>query len=67
MSFLAPRGRYYDPQRLQEVDAMTKHQVGTREQWLTARRELLEREKDLTRRSDELARERQRLPWVARR
>jgi predicted dithiol-disulfide oxidoreductase (DUF899 family) len=32
---------------------MTKHQVGTREQWLIARRELLEREKELTRRSDE--------------
>jgi predicted dithiol-disulfide oxidoreductase (DUF899 family) len=44
---------------------MTEHQVGTREQWLTARRALLEREKELTRRSDELARERRRLPWVA--
>jgi predicted dithiol-disulfide oxidoreductase (DUF899 family) len=44
---------------------MTEHQVGTREQWLTARRELLEREKELTRRSDELARERRQLPWVA--
>jgi hypothetical protein len=40
---------------------MTK---GTREQWLVARRALLEREKELTRRSDELARERQGLPWV---
>jgi predicted dithiol-disulfide oxidoreductase (DUF899 family) len=47
-----------------EVDAMTEHQVGTREQWLSARRALLEREKELTRRSDELARERQALPWV---
>src|SRR5215212_678024 len=44
-----------------EEDAMTK---GTREQWLVARRALLEREKELTRRSDELARERQALPWV---
>jgi predicted dithiol-disulfide oxidoreductase (DUF899 family) len=43
---------------------MTMHQVGTREQWLAARRGLLEREKQLTRRSDELARERQQLPWV---
>jgi predicted dithiol-disulfide oxidoreductase (DUF899 family) len=43
---------------------MTKGKVGTREQWLTARRALLEREKELTRRSDELARERQRLPGV---
>jgi predicted dithiol-disulfide oxidoreductase (DUF899 family) len=38
--------------------------VGTREEWLTARIALLEREKALTRRSDELAREREQLPWV---
>jgi predicted dithiol-disulfide oxidoreductase (DUF899 family) len=37
----------------------------TREQWLAARLELLEAEKDLTRRSDELARQRQNLPWVS--
>jgi predicted dithiol-disulfide oxidoreductase (DUF899 family) len=43
---------------------MTTHRTGTREQWLTARRTLLEHEKELTRRSDELARERQELPWV---
>jgi predicted dithiol-disulfide oxidoreductase (DUF899 family) len=43
---------------------MSKHHVGTREQWLVARRALLEREKELTRRSDELARDRQALPWV---
>jgi predicted dithiol-disulfide oxidoreductase (DUF899 family) len=43
---------------------MTKHRVGTREEWLAARIALLEREKELTRRSDELARERQELPRV---
>ena len=43
---------------------MTKHRMGTRDQWLKARLELLEAEKDLTRRSDELARQRQQLPWV---
>ncbi|MGY2491696.1 DUF899 domain-containing protein [Cupriavidus sp. CP313] len=43
---------------------MTTHSTGTREAWLAARRELLEAEKDLTRRSDELARQRQALPWV---
>lgn len=43
---------------------MPQSQVGTREQWLAARRALLEREKELTRRSDQLARERRRLPWV---
>ncbi len=43
---------------------MTTHVTGTREQWLKARLELLEAEKDLTRRSDELARRRRELPWV---
>ncbi|HSC27294.1 MAG TPA: DUF899 family protein [Vicinamibacterales bacterium] len=43
---------------------MTTHGIGTREEWLTARLELLEAEKELTRRSDELARRRQGLPWV---
>ncbi len=43
---------------------MTKHKTGTREQWLTARLELLKAEKELTHRSDELARRRQELPWV---
>jgi predicted dithiol-disulfide oxidoreductase (DUF899 family) len=43
---------------------MTKHRTGTREEWLAARLELLEAEKTLTRRGDELARQRQELPWV---
>jgi predicted dithiol-disulfide oxidoreductase (DUF899 family) len=43
---------------------MTDHKTGTREEWLAARLELLEDEKALTRRSDELARWRQELPWV---
>ena len=43
---------------------MTTHKSGTREEWLAARIELLEAEKDLTRCSDELARRRQELPWV---
>ena len=43
---------------------MTAHKTGTREEWLAARLELLEAEKALTRRSDELARWRQELPWV---
>src|SRR5882724_11061185 len=43
---------------------MTKHTTGTREQWLAARIDLLGEEKALTRRSDELARRRQELPWV---
>jgi predicted dithiol-disulfide oxidoreductase (DUF899 family) len=43
---------------------MTKHAIGTREEWLTARIELLKAEKEFTRRSDELAQQRQALPWV---
>jgi predicted dithiol-disulfide oxidoreductase (DUF899 family) len=43
---------------------MTDHKTGTRDEWLAARLELLEAEKALTRRSDELARLRQELPWV---
>ena len=43
---------------------MTKHMTGTRKEWLAARLALLESEKELTRRSDELAQRRQELPWV---
>jgi predicted dithiol-disulfide oxidoreductase (DUF899 family) len=43
---------------------MTKHLTGTRNEWLTARLDLLKAEKELTRRSDELALRRQQLPWV---
>jgi predicted dithiol-disulfide oxidoreductase (DUF899 family) len=43
---------------------MTTHTTGTREQWLAARLALLKEEKELTHRSDELARRRQELPWV---
>jgi predicted dithiol-disulfide oxidoreductase (DUF899 family) len=43
---------------------MTTHKTGSREQWLKARIELLKEEKELTHRSDELARQRQELPWV---
>jgi predicted dithiol-disulfide oxidoreductase (DUF899 family) len=38
--------------------------TGTREEWLSARLELLKAEKEHTRRGDELARRRQELPWV---
>jgi predicted dithiol-disulfide oxidoreductase (DUF899 family) len=43
---------------------MTTHKIGTREQWLAARLELLDAEKALTRQSDQLAQRRQELPWV---
>ena len=43
---------------------MTTHRTGTRKEWLAERLDLLEAEKELTRRSDELAQRRQALPWV---
>ncbi len=43
---------------------MTTHATVSREKWLEARCDLLAAEKDLTRRSDQVARLRQRLPWV---
>jgi predicted dithiol-disulfide oxidoreductase (DUF899 family) len=41
-----------------------KHKTGTRKEWLAARLKLLKAEKELTRRGDEIARQRQELPWV---
>ncbi len=43
---------------------MPEHEIATREQWEAARAALLVREKELTRMSDALARERLQLPWV---
>jgi len=43
---------------------MTKHRIGTQEEWQAERDELLTEEKELTRRGDELARKRRELPWV---
>lgn len=43
---------------------MTTHRIGTREEWLAARLELLEAEKAYTRQGDALAQRRQALPWV---
>jgi len=40
------------------------HRYGSAKEWLAARLELLKAEKDLTRRSDEIARKREALPWV---
>lgn len=45
---------------------MTQHDItiGSKDEWLAARLDLLGREKELTRLRDELAAERRRLPWV---
>jgi predicted dithiol-disulfide oxidoreductase (DUF899 family) len=43
---------------------MTDHKIGNREEWQLAREELLRREKEHTRRGDELAQQLRELPWV---
>ncbi len=43
---------------------MTEHKIGTQDEWKAERDELLKEEKELTRRSDQLAEKRRRLPWV---
>ena len=43
---------------------MADYRIGTREEWLAAREELLKREKEHTRLGDEIARRRRDLPWV---
>jgi predicted dithiol-disulfide oxidoreductase (DUF899 family) len=43
---------------------LTEQKVGSREEWQDARKALLDREKEVTHRNDELARERRELPWV---
>ena len=43
---------------------MSAHRTGTPEDWLTARLHLLKSEKEATRFGDDLARQRQELPWV---
>ena len=42
----------------------TKHEIVSREEWLQARKALLEAEKAATRKRDDLARRRRELPWV---
>ena len=46
------------------MTTQTMHRTGTREEWLAARLELLQAEKELTHRGDEVARQRRELPWV---
>src|SRR2546427_4973582 len=58
------RSTISSPSPPKERKAMSTHRIATREQWRAERLDLLEAEKDLTHRSDELARRRQELPWV---
>jgi predicted dithiol-disulfide oxidoreductase (DUF899 family) len=44
---------------------MAEPRIGSRDEWLEARKRLLEREKELTRLNDDVAADRRELPWVA--
>ena len=46
------------------MKTITDHKIGTRDEWLTARQQLLAREKEHTRLGDVLAQARRDLPWV---
>ena len=52
------------PAKVTKRNGEMKHATGTREQWLAARLKLLKAEKELTHRGDEVALQRQALPWV---
>jgi len=44
---------------------MVKHRVVPRDQWIEARKELLQKEKEFTQLRDELTQQRRDLPWEA--
>jgi predicted dithiol-disulfide oxidoreductase (DUF899 family) len=50
--------------KIKTIRGIEDHKVVSREEWLAARVDLLKAEKELTRRSDDVARKRQELPWV---
>jgi predicted dithiol-disulfide oxidoreductase (DUF899 family) len=50
--------------KIKTIRGIEDRKVVSQKEWLAARLELLEAEKELTRRSDDLARRRQQLPWV---
>jgi predicted dithiol-disulfide oxidoreductase (DUF899 family) len=48
----------------EETDRLSEHEIASQEEWLVARKDLLSKEKQLTRLRDKLAAERRALPWV---
>jgi predicted dithiol-disulfide oxidoreductase (DUF899 family) len=50
--------------KVENAEGSKSHKIGTREEWLVARKKLLAAEKELTHRSDQIAQQRQELPWV---
>jgi predicted dithiol-disulfide oxidoreductase (DUF899 family) len=51
-------------QTLEKIDALSDHEIVSRADWLVARKDLLKREKELTRLRDQLSAQRRALPWV---
>src|SRR5437879_7354345 len=51
-------------QILEKTDRLSDHEIVSRADWLVARKDLLKREKELTRLRDQLSAERRALPWV---
>jgi predicted dithiol-disulfide oxidoreductase (DUF899 family) len=49
---------------LEKTDGLSDHEIASREEWLVARKDLLKREKELTRLRDQLSAERRALPCV---
>ena len=62
----APTNAWTWPPEWQPIEerSTARHRIGTRDEWASARAELLVREKEHTRLGDELARQRRELPWV---
>lgn len=48
----------------ENTDVLSDHEIVSRQEWLIARKDLLKREKELTRLRDQLAAEHRALPWV---
>ena len=51
-------------QTVEKIDQLSDHEIVSRADWLVARKDLLKREKELTRLRDQLSVERRALPWV---
>ena len=51
-------------QTVEKIDRLSDHEIVSRTDWLVARKDLLKREKELTRLRDQLSVERRALPWV---
>src|SRR6266513_5504291 len=51
-------------QIMEKTDGVSDHEIVSRTDWVVARKDLLKREKELTRLRDQLSAERRALPWV---